>query len=63
MREPERIPRIMAKLQKLWEKYPELRFFQLINVTELFYLEDDDFEKQTDAATTFGILGRKFPTA
>lgn len=30
MRNPQRIPRILNKLQKIWEKSPDLRFGQMI---------------------------------
>lgn len=47
-RDPRRIPVILAELSLLWEKYPDLRLVQLINLatkpadfSELFNLEDD----------------------
>lgn len=30
VREPERITRIISKIQTIWSKYPDLRFFQFI---------------------------------
>ena len=52
MRDPKRIPRILSELQRIWEKYPELRLGQLLEnakyennseiKVDLFYLEDDD---------------------
>ncbi len=37
MREPERIERIIKKLQNLWNKYPDLRFLQLIYTLQVKY--------------------------
>jgi hypothetical protein len=52
VRDPNRIPEFLALMQKCWEKVPDWRFGQLIeNIKrfsgkpDLFYLEDDDFEK------------------
>lgn len=47
MRDPKRIPIILAELQKIWEKQPDLRLGQLIfnagfsNDAPLFYCEDE----------------------
>lgn len=50
MRDPKRIPVILKELGKLWEKHPDLRFYQLaqsltllskIRVGNPFYVEDD----------------------
>ena len=48
MRNPNRIPEILAMLQQGWEKVPDWRFGQLIEnlriyigVDDLFYIEDD----------------------
>ena len=30
MRDPERIKKVLAEIEKIWEKYPDLRFGQLI---------------------------------
>jgi len=47
MRDPNRIPDMLNRLQTIWEKYPDLRLGQLItNVFRgegLYYLEDDTF--------------------
>lgn len=52
MRDPKRIPEFLAILQKCWEKVPDWRFGQLVEnfkrfsgKADLFYIEDDDFEK------------------
>ena len=52
MRDPNRIPVFLTRLQLCWEKVPDWRFGQLIeNIkrfsgkSDLFYLEDEDFEK------------------
>ena len=48
MRDPNRIPEVLATLQQYWEKVPDWRFGQLIEnlkkyigVEDLFYVEDD----------------------
>jgi uncharacterized protein YihD (DUF1040 family) len=45
MRDPNRIPVVLSRLQAVWKKYPDLRLGQLItNVfrsDSLYYLEDD----------------------
>jgi hypothetical protein len=47
MRDPDRIWPIVHKLGQLWERNPDLRFFQLIRTldgakTDSFYTEDDE---------------------
>jgi uncharacterized protein YihD (DUF1040 family) len=49
MRDPNRIPEIMALLQRGWQKVPQWRLGQLIEnfkryigVNDLFYIEDDE---------------------
>ena len=47
MRDPKRIKDFTYWLGQLWERYPDLRFFQLANFIEAeynndgFYVEDD----------------------
>lgn len=47
MRDPERIPEILDKLRKAWEKSPDIRLGQLISNAidrtsyPLFYIEDE----------------------
>lgn len=56
MRDPNRIPEIMALLQRGWQKVPQWRLGQLIEnlkryigVDDLFYIEDDEMiEKIVD---------------
>lgn len=68
MRDPNRIPRVMQKIQTIWLGTPDLRFWQLmailkdryaidkfperktfeVKTDDLFYLEDEDFEKVLD---------------
>ena len=49
MRDPNRIHDVLMELEKLWVRYPDWRFMQLINnlqVTQgndMFYIEDDKF--------------------
>ena len=52
MRDPNRIPKVMALLEEGWKKVPDWRFGQLIEnlkryigVQDLFYMEDDQLEK------------------
>lgn len=51
MRNPERIKRILDKLEKLWNNSPDLRLGQLIsNLVDTaernqFYIQDEDLEK------------------
>ena len=45
MRDPDRISVILERLQKVWEKYPDLRFGQLVlNVlrNDFYYVEDEE---------------------
>lgn len=53
MRDPNRIPKILVLLKKVWEKYPDLRLGQLVeNIArdmgwnDAFYVSDDDLEKE-----------------
>lgn len=53
MRNPERIPKVLALLQEGWEKVPDWRFGQLIEnfkryvgVSDLFYIEDDKLKEK-----------------
>lgn len=68
MRDPNRISRVMQKIQTVWLGAPDLRFWQLMGILknryaidkfperktfevktdDLFYLEDEDFEKVLD---------------
>jgi ribonuclease HI len=48
MRDPNRIDQVMTALRNLWNTYPDLRFFQLVDLVsectskeDPFYLEDD----------------------
>jgi hypothetical protein len=55
-RDPERIPGILAELEKTWNRYPDLRLGQLImdivpNDSTRFNIEDD---KMLDAIRAFG---------
>jgi len=58
MRPLDRIPKILAKLEQLWARCPDMRFGQLIDniavhdgwsgAGALFNVEDEDFEKVLD---------------
>lgn len=52
MRDISRIPRMIERLERLWIRFPDWRFGQLIeNIKsfsgkeDLYYMEDDEFEK------------------
>ena len=52
--------RILAKLARLWQTYPDLRLGQLmVNLTppgkDLFYLDDEEMD---DMITEFFLLGK-----
>jgi hypothetical protein len=58
MRDPQRIPRILAKIEELWTRHPDMRLGQLVsnaarlggwNQNDVFYVEDDKTEKGLDA--------------
>ena len=58
MRDPERIPRIIQKLEAYWRKHPDLRLGQIVEnaktksgifSTDVFYVEDDKIEQGLDA--------------
>ncbi len=46
-RKPERIPKVIETLRKVWFQYPDLRLGQLLinvvpNGKDLFYIEEDE---------------------
>ena len=52
MRDTDRIERIVDKIEKLWKKYPDLRFGQLLldfvipeDIEDYWYIEDDGWEE------------------
>ncbi len=53
-RNPDRIPRILAKFEKIWKGSPDLRFLQMVSNLQVnmfdnpFYLEDDVLEERLD---------------
>lgn len=62
MRGPNRIPEILALLQRGWQKVPDWRFGQLvenlkryIGVDDLFYIEDDEMTQKI--IEFFGLYG------
>ena len=54
MREPARIPRILAKLDEIWKTRPDLRLGQLLVAlnsrydNHALFVEDEDLEKAMD---------------
>ena len=63
MRNPDRIYDIMVALTKLWNKYPDWRFMQLINNlqraygNDMFYVEDDKFKELIELLIEMGFKG------
>jgi predicted HTH domain antitoxin len=65
MRDPGRIPMVMAKLQAIWERYPGMRLGQLLiaviqaNETDagLFHLEDDRLVEMLEGFVGRGDVG------
>ena len=59
MRNPERISRILQKLQIYWEKNPDLRLGQIVVnaksakrcMIDVFYMEDEAFEEGLEELT------------
>jgi len=49
MRDPKRIPKVLAKIQAYWERNPDLRLGQLVSNLagneDVFYVEDYNLEK------------------
>jgi hypothetical protein len=49
MRDPERIPKVLSEVEKVWREYPDFRLGQLLTnsvdwpngTLDLFYIEDD----------------------
>ena len=60
-RNPNRIAVICGKLARLWAKYPDMRFFQLmesiVGGRERFYMEDDELMKIIQTLLAKGIGG------
>ena len=59
MREFDRIDRITNLFDKAWKKYPDLRFFQFLDMfqwecsTDPFYVEDDKVEEWLERLIEF----------
>ena len=58
MRDPQRITTMLDKFQLAWEKNPELRFGQIIEMIkrksgkdDIFYIEDELIDKYLDEIT------------
>lgn len=51
MRDIKRIEPFLKDIEKVWKKYPDLRFMQMINNvmasyrSDLFFIEEEDFIK------------------
>jgi hypothetical protein len=60
MRDPERIDRVLKKIEKFWKIYPDLRLGQMLVIihnlsthgkgADVFNTEDDEWEKWLDYA-------------
>lgn len=61
MREIERIDRITEKLNEVWHKYPDMRFWQLMLnmpwdfVGDAWFMEDDIAERVFDKVRKEGL--------
>lgn len=60
MRDPNRIPIILAELQKIWEAHPDMRLGQLLEnilppleLSDLYNIEDDKLIAFLDAFYDF----------
>ena len=50
-RDPDRIPVILQRIEQVWERYPDLRFGQLLlNVfrSDFYYVEDEEFARRVE---------------
>lgn len=60
MKDPDRIPILMDKLETLWKKYPELRLCQLLSIITnkekymFFFIEDKNVEDCVDKVLNKG---------
>jgi len=56
VRDPKRIPQIMSEFESFWNQYPDLRFFQVVDLLanlagypeDPYYCEDDDLLKELE---------------
>jgi len=52
MRDPDRIPLILQRIEQVWERYPDLRLGQLLLNIEseegLFYIEDEELARRIE---------------
>jgi uncharacterized protein YihD (DUF1040 family) len=53
-RDPDRIPKVLSKIEKLWQKSPDLRLGQLLgncanSELKLYYMEDDVLLRRLEA--------------
>lgn len=62
MRDPERIPQVLAAVERYWRRYPGLRLGQLVgnfaNDTDPYYIEDDELNERIQAALREGHTAR-----
>lgn len=58
MRNPERIPVILERIGKIWKKFPDWRFGQLMSNFESWYRKDIFFPEDEE----FAELLEKFAT-
>lgn len=51
MRDPDRIPLVLQRIEQVWERYPDLRLGQLlINVfnMDFYHVEDEDLARRVE---------------
>lgn len=67
MRDPKRMRKILGEIYRIWKKYPDMRFGQLVDnlfvyyimsigesiPKDYFYIEDDRFFKYLETFTEF----------
>ena len=60
MRDPDRIPGVLAKIQEIWERFPDLRLGQLLeNIScgqSIYYMEDDYLLDRLDYLYNKGVI-------
>ena len=61
MRDPDRIPEILAQIEEAWKRHPDMRFGQLVvnlldpNPNRIFDVEDDILRESLNEFLATGI--------
>ena len=54
MRDPQRIDKVCAEIARIWKRYPDFRFTQMISnfygykQSDCYYMEDEKFVKELE---------------